>query len=174
VSLYYHCRKPPLLPPVSNPNPIRRLRHNAKTLPKKHFWNIFFSFFFIVFRYAIKSVLLQLRSSRRTVHWDDMGRRRLDKLVYVELWKRKLVGGSAPGIDSEGGSRYRHRSRDALTTCITHTLCTLTLTLTLTLILILTLTLTLPPTPPTPLAAAATVIGRMRLPAKATAMMTAR
>jgi hypothetical protein len=63
-----------------------------------------------------------------------MGRRRLDKLVYVELWKRKLVGGRAPGVDNDGSSRYRvhlhHHPPLASRSCYPHALCTHTTTTT--------------------------------------------
>jgi hypothetical protein len=41
-------------------------------------------------RYAINAVLLQTKTVRKSLTWEQLKERKVDKLVYIELWRRKL------------------------------------------------------------------------------------
>ena len=45
-------------------------------------------------RYCINAVITQLKQQGKRLSWDELLARRDNKKVYIELWKRKLIGGT--------------------------------------------------------------------------------
>lgn len=70
--------------------------HMPAALPQKFYinmtWIFLTPFIPLIYRirYAINAVLLQTKSVKKSHTWEQLRERKVDKLVYIELWRRKL------------------------------------------------------------------------------------